>query len=250
MPAATSSPAPVTVSIVSHGQQALILPLLEQLDRLCKASIAKVVLTVNIPEPNLLAGNRYSFPIEQIDNATARGFGTNHNAAFLRCTTPWFLVLNPDIRIDRDVLSELVAVAHPDDGVMTPRIMEPGKSAPEPHRGMLTPCDVLLRHRTGYRPPEHPAWIPGMFMLFRAKVFQNIGGFDNRFFMYGEDFDICARLRLAGWQMHVAEHLKVLHDAQRASRRNWRHLRWHFSSLLKVWLSRPFWRYARYNKPR
>ena len=238
-----SSSKSITVSIVSHGQQALILPLLEQLSQHCASSIDRVVLTTNIPEPNLCGATNWRLPVVPVLNARPHGFGANHNAAFRHCATPWFLVLNPDIRIDDDVLGQLLALAQADHGVLTPRIMEPGKSAPEPYRGMLTPREVLLRHRAGYRPPDHPAWIPGMFMLFRRQAFEGIGGFDERFFMYGEDFDICARLRLANWQIHVAEHMHALHAAQRASRRNWRHLRWHFMSLGKVWLSPTFWRY-------
>lgn len=233
----------VTVSIVSHGQQALVLPLLEQLDRLCAESIAKVVLTMNLPEHELRENREFSIPIERITNALPRGFGTNHNAAFERCHTDWLLVLNPDVRIDADVLTALLAHAQDDTGMLAPRIMEPGKTQPEPHRAMLTPSEIMQRNRPGYLAPSSPAWVPGMFMLFRTVAFRQIQGFDPRYFMYGEDFDICARLQLEGWQMHVVEHIRVRHEAQRASRRQLRHLSWHFRSLMKVWCSSAFWRY-------
>jgi GT2 family glycosyltransferase len=88
-----------------------------------------------------------------------------------------------------------------------------------------------------------PHWIPGLFMLFRSEAYREIGGFDERFFMYGEDFDICARTQLAGWKLQVAEDLLARHDAQRASRSSHRHLYWHVTSLLKVWSSAAFWRF-------
>ncbi|CAN7669090.1 glycosyltransferase family 2 protein [Variovorax sp. LjRoot84] len=245
----SSSPA-VTVSIVSHGQLELVRPLLEQLDRFSRALTAKVVLTQNIPEPDLLAGASWGFEIERIQNAVPLGFGANHNQAFDRCTTPWFLVLNPDIRFDRDVLAPLIAQAAPDSGLLTPRILEPGKSEPEQHRTIITPLEILRRKRPDYVRPLVPDWIPGLFMLFRSEAYRQVGGFDERFFMYGEDFDICARTRLAGWKLQVAEDLTALHDAQRASRTSLRHLYWHVTSLLKVWLSRPFWRYRRMHSPR
>lgn len=234
---------PITVSIVSHGQQALIVPLLEQLQSWCTASIDKVVLTVNIPEPDLLAGVAPQLRIDRIVNPRPRGFGANHNAAFARCEGEWFLVLNPDIRLDADVPAALLESAMPDSGLLAPRIMEPGKSAPEAHRALLTPCEILLRKRPGYRAPQRPTWVPGMFMLLRASAYREIQGFDPRYFMYGEDFDICARLRLAGWRLQVGEGLRVRHEAQRASQRDWRHLRWHLASLARVWSSRAFWRY-------
>ena len=236
---------PVTVSIVSHGQLALVLPLLEQLDHHSHAMVEKVVLTINIPEPDLTEGTSWRFPVERLVNDVAQGFGANHNAAFARCETPWFLVLNPDIRFDNDVLAPLVAQAAARSGLLTPRILEPGKAAPEQHRAVITPLEIMARKRPDYVRPAVPAWIPGLFMLFRSQAYAQISGFDERFFMYGEDFDICARIRLAGWDLQVAEDLLALHDARRASHRSKRHLYWHLSSLLKVWCSAAFWRYRK-----
>jgi N-acetylglucosaminyl-diphospho-decaprenol L-rhamnosyltransferase len=82
-------------------------------------------------------------------------------------------------------------------------------------------------------------------MLFRSQAYRQIGGFDERFFMYGEDFDICARTQLAGWKLQVGEDLLARHEAQRASRSSRKHLYWHVTSLLKVWTSGAFWRYLR-----
>jgi GT2 family glycosyltransferase len=245
MSTSPSSSLAVTVSIVSHGQLELVRPLLEQLDRFSRVLTAKVVLTLNIPEPDLLAGASWGFEIERIENAAPMGFGANHNQAFEHCATPWFLVLNPDIRFDRDVLAPLIAQAAPDSGLLAPRILEPGKPVPEQHRAIITPLEIVSRKRPGYPIPAVPAWIPGLFMLFRTDAYRTIGGFDERFFMYGEDFDICARLRLAGWKLQIAEELSARHDAQRASHRSRRHLYWHVTSLLKVWSSASFWRYWR-----
>ena len=243
-PAPPASAKPITVSIVSHGQLALIRPLLEQLDRWSHASIEKVVLTINVPEVDAiadLAGLR--FPVERIENTQAKGFGANHNQAFGRCGTPWFLVLNPDIRLDSDVLAPLMKQARPKSGLLTPRIMEPGKTAPEPHRAIITPLEIFCRRRATYVAPILPAWIPGLFMLFRTQTYAWIGGFDERFFMYGEDFDICARLQISGWGLQVGENLRANHEAQRESHRSRRHLYWHITSLSKLWISLIFWKY-------
>lgn len=245
MPTPTQPRPSITVSIVSHGQLALILPLLAHLDRFSAPLIEKVLLTINIPEADLLVGRSWRFPVERIENNAPRGFGANHNQAFARCATPWFLVLNPDIRLDDDVLGPLIAQAAADSGLLTPRILEPGKSAPEPHRALLTPFEIVGRKKAGYVRPRVPAWIPGLFMLFRSEAYRQSGGFDERFFMYGEDFDICARTRLAGWKLQVGEDLVARHDAQRDSHRSRKYLYWHLTSLLKVWSSAAFWRYRR-----
>ena len=69
----------VTVSIVSHGQLALILPLLEQLDRYSARLIDRVVLTTNIPEDDSLVRSSWHFALERVRNEAPLGFGANHN---------------------------------------------------------------------------------------------------------------------------------------------------------------------------
>jgi len=236
----------VTVSIVSHGQLELILPVLEQLSLLSGPLIDKVVLTINVPEPDLLTGLTWTFALKRIDNVKPKGFGANHNAAFEHCVRPWFLVLNPDMRFDSDVLDPLIVQAKPDSGMLLPRILESGNITPEQHRAIITPLEIFTRRCKWYAQPTAPEWVPGLFMLFRSEAYMQVNGFDQRFFMYGEDFDICARTQLAGWKIQTAENLFARHNAQRASHASPKHLYWHVSSLLKVWQSNVFWRYRKW----
>jgi GT2 family glycosyltransferase len=229
---------------VSHGQWRLVEPLLQQLDACCNRWIDSVVLTVNVPE-QVEPDPGWRFPIHRIDNPRPRGFGANHNAAFSRCRTPWFLVLNPDIRIDSDALGALLASAGERAGLLAPRILEPGCARPEAYRGLLTPFELVGRRLAGHQPPRAPAWVAGMFMLLRSRAFEAVGGFDERFFMYCEDFDLCARLRLAGWPLRVRENVTVMHEAQRASNSSLRPLGWHLASFARLWTSAAFWRYRR-----
>ena len=92
MPMPPPHPSSITVSIVSHGQLDLVRPLIEELDRFNRGMVAKVVLTINIPEPDVLEGSRWGFEVERIENAAPKGFGANHNQAFARCATPWFQI--------------------------------------------------------------------------------------------------------------------------------------------------------------
>ena len=243
MPSPLSAEPAVTVSIVTHRQWELVRPLLQQLRQHCAGTVARIVVTVNLPESTDIATDA-GIPIDFIRNAAPKGFGANHNAAFARCTTPWFLVLNPDIRIDRDVIAPMLAMAEPRSGLVAPRIREPGKPGPEPFRDVLTPIELLRRRRAGHVPPRQPAWVAGMFMLLRSPVFAQLRGFDERFFMYCEDFDLCARMRLAGWQLQIAQDIEVLHDAQRASNKSLRPLLWHLASFARLWASATVWRYA------
>jgi N-acetylglucosaminyl-diphospho-decaprenol L-rhamnosyltransferase len=236
----------VTLSIVSHGHGRMIRSLIEQLNLHSHMLISKLVLTINISEPKDWQGLNIGFPIEEIHNIRPRGFGQNHNTAFARCESSWFLVLNPDIIIEEDILTPLLEAAQSTSGIVTPRIKEPGKKDREHHRRVLTPIEIVMRHRNCYVPPITPDWVPGMFMLFRSEAFKQVNGFDEKFFMYAEDFDICARAKMAGWKLQVLEDLTVIHDARRASRAVNAHFMFHLVSLLKLWTSRTFWEYMHF----
>lgn len=240
---ATAPLKPVTVSVVSHGQLHLLAPLIAQLNQYCAATVDKIVLTHNLRQ-DLSASPHSAITLLHIENEQPKGFGANHNAAFERCTTPWFLVLNPDIRLFDDVLLALLGQAAATSAMLTPRIYEPGSSTPEPHRRLITPLEIILRKRPCYQAPAQPAWIPGLLMLIRSDVYRQIGGFNaQRFFLYGEDVDLCARVRLAGWGIQAVEPLRVEHQAQRASHVKPKYLYWHLTSLIKLWLSPEYWRY-------
>ena len=78
-----------------------------------------------------------------------------------------------------------------------------------------------------------PCWIGGMFMGFRTSVFQEIGGFDQRYFMYLEDVDICATLWAAGYEVAIDTENSVIHYAQRGSRRDPKLFLFHLTSYIK-----------------
>ena len=105
---------------------------------------------------------------------------------------------------------------------------------------------VLTRRRKrDYVAPStalHPDWVAGMFMLLRSPVYQQMGGFDERYFLYYEDVDLCARIRLAGLDIVQLPLPGVVHDAQRASHRNPTYLRWHVGSMLRFFCSGVFMR--------
>lgn len=240
------SPAPcpatrqVTVSVVSHGQEALLREFIADVAQHASGSVCRIVLTHNLPTADaaLLADRAL-----HLHNPTPKGFGTNHNAAFRHCDTEWFAVVNPDIRFDHDVFQDLLAHASPDDTVLAPALLDPQTGSIAPNRGLLTPFEIVGRKIFGHKPPHRVVWLPGAFLLLRAEKFRQIGGFDERFHLYAEDFDLCARLRLAGANLHYVADVRATHAAQFSSHVRWRYLRWHVASLLRLWLTPSFWKY-------
>jgi GT2 family glycosyltransferase len=86
--------------------------------------------------------------------------------------------------------------------------------------------------------PFSPDWVAGMFLAFRREVFAAVDGFDERYFLYYEDVDLCRRLRASGFDVRLVPGARVTHLARRESRRSFRHLRWHVASVTRYLLSR------------
>ncbi|WP_084268022.1 glycosyltransferase [Azohydromonas lata] len=235
-------PAPLlSLSIVSHGQGALIASLLADLAGLQEPSF-EVVVTLNLPEDEA-PYQGHPFPVRILRNAAPKGFGANHNAAFAQCRGSFFAVVNPDIRLQaRDLQPLLQCFDQARVAAVAPVVLSGQGRVEDSVRRFPTVARlarrVLLRRREpDYRWGEQPIvvdWTAGMFVLFRPDAFKEVGGFDDRrFFMYFEDVDICARLWRKGWRVLLQPQVRVVHDAQRASHRSMRHLRWHLTSALR-----------------
>ena len=245
----------LTISVVSHGHGPLLVRLLSQLDGQQSLSGIRVVVTLNLRDETLDVSRYPSLELIVIRNSVPRGFGANHNAAFKICTTPWFGVLNPDLALsEREpfTLTLDTALAMPRVGMIAPQVVAANREPEDSVRANLTPWSLIRRHLLGERSPldaRRPArlgvpfyWLAGMCLLIDAEAFREVGGFDERFFLYCEDYDLCARMYNAGYAIAVEPGAQIIHEAQRDSYRSLRHMRWHLTSLLKVWLSAAFWR--------
>jgi len=241
-------PPKITVSVVSHNQGALVENLLADIGRYVSMPV-RVVLTVNIPE----AGRNWSsadfpFELEVTRNSIPKGFGENHNAALARARSDLFCVLNPDIRFTADPFPPLAALLmNSKIGVVAPAVTAPDLT-PEDHARDFPSIFSLAAKAFGVRPHSrapagrvvfYPDWVAGMFMLFRTETLRAVHGFDERYFLYYEDVDLCARLRKADYEVAVCSDASVIHAARRESRKNLRYAKWHLRSALRFFASRP-----------
>jgi GT2 family glycosyltransferase len=155
------------------------------------------------------------------------GFGGAHNLALASLTSlaPYHLILNPDIVLEHGVLTDLATVmdASPQVGSVMPRVLYPDGSTQFLCKLLPTPLDLALRRfatgpvrrifarqMDGYDMKDfdysRPVYVPvlsGCFMFTRRSVLNAVGGFDERFFLYMEDIDLCRRMgrlsRLLFW---------------------------------------------------
>lgn len=234
----------ISFSIVSHGHGPMLPALLSRL--LNFPEVAQVIVTLNITE-------LVSFPsdsrVQLVHNQAPLGFGANHNQAFAIATSPYFCVLNPDITFAANPFPRLLgSFSDSDIGLVAPMVKNKESGVEDSVRTFLTPMSILRRRLLGQRevyrfqegdPNFCVEWVGGMCMLFPSSAYAAINGFDERYFMYVEDADICTRLWLAGYKVLACPSALVIHDARRASRKNWQHFRWHITSLFRY-----FWKYT------
>lgn len=240
----------IRLSVVSHNQDDLVEQVLSSLARSCQTNRLLVTVTQNTLTSTIKRFSHFPFPVEIIQNAEPKGFGANHNQAFRTCREDYFCVLNPDIILCDDPFDPLVSsLSSPNIGVVAPAIVDFDDVLQDSARRFLTPVRVvaraLFRGKQDFEfptdTPLHPDWVAGMFMLFPASVFRETGGFDEQFFMYCEDADICKRLLNKGYRTMLLPQVQIIHDAQRASHNSFHHLRYHISSLLRFFIRYPFY---------
>ncbi len=243
----------ISISIVSHGQADLIGPLLADLAKLPQPERFEVLLTRNLPESLPFASGDFPFSLTLIDNPTPKGFGANHNAAFAVARGRFFAVVNPDIRLLGDPFPALLNGLQAERAAIAgPLVQARDGGVEDSIRLFPTPLGLAAKAlgwsdgryalKAGVA-PQSVDWLAGMFMLARSEAFRDAGGFDEGFFLYYEDVDLCARMWKRGWRILACPQARVIHDARRESHRNPRYLRWHLASLLrylgKHWLRLP-----------
>ena len=207
--------------------------------------VNQIIVTRNIPEDSTFQ----MLPEGCLtDNPSPQGFAANHNAASSSCLSPYFCVLNPDIELTENPFPALLACfTDPDVAIAAPLVKSPAGETEDSVRHFPTVTGLLRKAlggddgrymQTSGDAPHPVDWAAGMFMLFRTKDFKAIAGFDQGFFLYYEDVDICTRLWQAGRRVLACPKTQVIHHARRASRKNFRHMRWHAQSMMRY-----FWKH-------
>jgi GT2 family glycosyltransferase len=146
------------------------------------------------------------------------GFGTAVNYATDYVEEDFVLLANPDTRADANTTTELLQFlqANPSAAIAAPRMRFPDGRlyCNSQHRLSLTRMAFetlgwpeafqVSRTRRSHRSPHETDYVIGSFMLCRVAACESVGWFDDSIFLFGEDQDLCRRLRRAGWEIWYA----------------------------------------------
>jgi len=175
------------------------------------------------------------------------GYGRAHNLAIRASEkrTQYNLIMNTDVHYAPDVISVLhtYLASHPHAGLAAPKILYPDGRLQPVCRLLPTPWNIFLRrffpasrltetldtqYELHWWPHDDIANIPflsGSFLLMRSALLASLGGFDERFFLYAEDVDLCRRIHELSQTAYIPD-ARVTHDFRRQNRRSIR-CTWH-----------------------
>ena len=171
-------------------------------------------------------------PLTAIQRAENAGFAAGCNEGWRAGEGRYVLFLNPDAALDGHSLNALVAALQADEslGAVAPRIERPDGSLAWSQRRFprlrssyaralflhrLFPrvswADELIRDVRAYEKLSNPEWVSGACLLVRRSALEEIGGWDDGFFLYGEDIDFCRRLRERGYTLLFEPSARAMH---------------------------------------
>jgi len=215
----------LSVSIVNTNSRELLLACLESLAPVQ----AEIVVLDNASEDGSAAAVRERFPhVRVIEQEHRAGFGSNHNTIIRATTGRYVYVLNEDTTANDWSFERITEYldAHPQVAALGPRLVYPdGRLQDSAWRfptplvstmGLATLGQLGVKQSKGasVRPVD---WVMGAALVLRREALDQVGLFDEDFFLYSEEVDLQARLRQAGWETHYFPELTVVHHESQFS---------------------------------
>jgi hypothetical protein len=222
----------VSTISVTYNSSAVILDALHSIVQQDGAVDTEIVVVDNQSADGTAVLIREHFPDAGLYvSNTNRGFGGGNNYGFQFAHGDYIAFINPDLKLQPDTLAGLVAYlkANPSAGIVGPRTLDDdgqvALTARSPYTatritltylGLARLFPALLRreerrvnwHATG---PETVPWLQGSCLVMPRHVFEKVEGFDENFFLYAEDVDLCRRVQDAGWQVVYHPGVQVTH---------------------------------------
>ena len=202
---------------------------------------AEAVVVDNASTDGSAAAVTDEFPhVTVLREAADMGYGRAANIGLERCRGRFILLLNPDVTMDPQAVGRLAdfLLTRPDAGAVGPRIVMPdGTLDPEARRSFPEPRSLFYRtvglsrlfpnsprfgsHNMGHLDESDVHEIDSgtaTCLMLRSAAIDRIGFFDPRYFMFGEDIDLCYRLKMGGWKVfYLPSAGAVRHDTQPTS---------------------------------
>lgn len=215
----------ITIVIVNYNVKEYVASLLISIENAKHDLVLETIVVDNASTDGSQEFLTSRFPnVLHIHNSVNVGFGKANNQAIRTASGTYTLIINPDTLIQENTLTTLYAhmEANPSTAAAGCKLLNPdGTFAPESKRSIPTPLTALYKvlgfgsdYYMSAIGEDEAAPIPvlsGAFMFCRTSVLQSLDGFDERFFMYGEDIDLCYRMTQAGHLIDYVPGTAIIH---------------------------------------
>lgn len=246
----------ITINVVAYRNYDDIVLAIDSLAKYTAMSISKKLYVIDNsllsdedPVKECFKKNlsKYDF-VEYIDTKANLGFGRGHNYNISELNSRYHLIMNPDIIFTEDTISELIKfMSNGKIGMCIPKIVDQSGKLQKVYRREITLLDLIVRmfgksifkkrfnyhtlQSNNYYKPFVVPFAQGSFLFVRTDLYKKIGGFDDRFFMYMEDADLCKRINEIS-RVVYCPNTSVIHKWEKGSHKSIKLFRIHISSMI------------------
>lgn len=253
----------ISTVIVNYNAHEFILLTLESLVRAIGNNHTEIIVVDNASTDGSIEQVRRYFPeIIIIQNSHNIGFAAANNIGLRQVKGEFVLLLNPDTMIAEDTFTTLLnfMTKTADAGAVGCKIINPdGSYSRDSRHSIPSPLTALWKqlgfqylfpgskvfgqYNLTYLDPDKTYSldaISGSFMFLRRRAIEQVGFFDEDYFMYCEDIDYCYRLNRAGWKVYYCPDTVILHFKGESTPRKTIHSSWNFSHSLYLFYKKHF----------
>jgi hypothetical protein len=233
----------LSIIIVNYNVKQFLLNLVESIYKAVKGISFEIIVVDNASEDGSIETIQNKYPdIRLIANKINVGFGSANNQAIQLAKGKYLLLLNPDTIVNEDTFTKMISFFNNNNevGIAGCKVLNPDgtlqlacrRSFPGPWTSftkviglsqLFPKTKLFARYNLTYL-DENKSYevdaVSGAFMMIRKEVYERIGGFDQQFFMYGEDLDICFRAQKAGYKVFYVHTTEIIHYKGESTKRS------------------------------
>lgn len=221
-------PPAVSLIAVYYNTPEDLLRLQESIRRHLPAELYELIVVDNASEKDLSAQMPDAIYLRQESNG---GFGKASNRGAEKASAPVLFFVNPDCEFTEDCVTPLLNALQR-AAVCGPRVLYPDGAEQVSFGPFLSIRNEALQKQRlrNERTPRiqnwlsrriefSPDYVSGCAMMVRADVFRQVGGFDEQFFLYQEDVDLCKRIRQLGYDVLYVPSARIVHQKNKSADR-------------------------------
>jgi hypothetical protein len=233
----------LSIIIVNYNVKEFLQNLLHSLHKAISNLSYEIIVVDNASDDGSVEFIREKFPqIKLITNQTNFGFSKANNIALEVSSGKFILLINPDTLVREDTITKMIEFLtnHPDAGLVGCKILNPDgslqlacrRSFPGPWTSfckvaglstLFPQSKLFAKYNLTYldeNSTHEVDAISGSFMMMKREVYERVGGFDEQFFMYGEDLDLCYRIQKNGYKVYYYPGTQIIHYKGESTKRS------------------------------